>query len=217
MESLSPYRIGAAEHFPIVCLCGSAGGLSAYLEILSHLSVTTGMAFIAISHRGIRSPHFLLPLLASTTTMSVAEIVQGTPIQPNCVLLSPPHMQMSTDGITLQLRQESNPRGWPTTISFFLRSLARLSGSRAIAIILSGMGNDGSAALRAVNRSGGMIIAQSNPLFSEMADHAIDTGYVNLILSPREIGLYLSRMTPHGGRLEGSEKVFPLLSMERCA
>lgn len=189
------------DHFPIVCLCGSAGGLRAYREILEYLDADTGMAFVVVSHRGMQYTDLLLPLLRSKTKMPVMEVEHGMRLDPNSVLVGPPHLRMTTDGMKVHLHPELIPQGWPTLITAFLRSVARLDGSRAVAVILSGKGNDGSAALGTVKASGGTVIVQSNPAYDSMPLQAIATGCADLILSPPEIGKRLSGMNVSARRL----------------
>jgi two-component system, chemotaxis family, CheB/CheR fusion protein len=86
-------------------------------------------------------------------------------------------------------------RRWPKTITTFLRSLAIDAGRDAIAVILSGMANDGSAALGDIKRMGGTTFAQADAQWPDMPTHAIDTGHVDFVLSGEAIGLALSRLS----------------------
>ncbi len=73
------------------------------------------------------------------------------------------------------------------TITVFLRSMAEAYGRRAVAVILSGMDKDGSAALKAVKAVGGVTFAQSNPAFASMPNHAVATGCIDFVLPPAGI------------------------------
>ncbi len=194
---MSPLPSATAEFFdfPVVCLCGSAGALPAYREILQELHTDTGMVFIVVSHRGMDHTDLIQPLLSRNTSMSVMEIQHGMRLEPNRVLLSPPHQRMSTDGFSLHLHHESNSTGWPVLITSFLLSLAELGGARAVVVVLSGLGYDGSPALGAVKAGGGYVMAQSGPAYDSMPRHAIETGHVDQVLSPVEIGRRLSGLT----------------------
>lgn len=201
-----PHSIEEFEGIPIVCLCGSAGALAAYIGLLEHLDANTGMAFVVVSHRARECSNLLPELLTSKTKMPVMDIEHGTRIEPNSVLIGPPHLRMTTNGMNVHLHHEFKAQGWPTLITDFLRSVARLGGSRAVAVILSGMGDDGSAALGAVKASGGTVIVQSDPLYDSMPRQAIATGYVDLILSPAQIGKHLSRMKVSARKLSSGPK-----------
>jgi CheB methylesterase len=180
------------NQFPVVCLCGSAGGLEAYKAILSTLTASTGMAFVILSHRGINRPEMLRNLLSRHTEMPVSEAEEGMHLEPNCILLMPPSVQMTVIGPVLHLRPLGKRRGDPTSISTFLLSLAASVGPRAVAVILSGMGKDGSESLAAIKAGGGTTFAQSGAIYDSMPQHAIATGRVDFILSAAEIGTYLS-------------------------
>ncbi len=184
--------------FPVVCLCGSAGGLEAYRAILRKLPADSGMAFVILAHRA--AVNTALPLLlAGATHMPVFEVEEGMLIEPNCVYLMPPRMHMTTAGQTFHLEPGPERRGWPISISTFLFSLAASVGPRAVAVILSGMAYDGSAALGDIKAGGGTTFAQSGATFESMPQHAINTGHVDFILSAAEIGARLSIMAPHRG------------------
>ena len=178
---------GVHTTFRIVCLGGGAGGLEAFMEILLNLPANTGMAFVIVSHRGFDTTTLQLPLIASVTKMKVVEVQQGLYLEPNCVFLAPSFMEVTTDGITLHLQARSESQGDPTSVSIFLQSLARMIGSRAVAVILSGMGCDGSDALAAVKDVGGTTLAQFNPVCESMPRNAIETGHVDFVLSPARI------------------------------
>lgn len=192
MEGIFPQKIDS--DFPIVCLGGSAGALEGYRDILRNVPADCGIAFVVISHRGPEIGNALVFLLQRITKMEVVEIEDGMTLRPNCVYVGPYHTDVSTDGSALYLGLRSKPKGWPMTITSFLLSLAEACGSRVTAVILSGMGYDGSEALRAVRAAGGAVFAQSGGDYMEMPDHAVSTGYVNFTSSAMGIGKRLKAM-----------------------
>ena len=185
----------AAKDFRVVCLGGSAGGLEAYTGILRNLPADTGMAFVVAQHQRFEHLHSLSQILASATAMPVVEVEQGMLLEPNRVFVMPPGKDMTVNGDEFDLQKPLKPRGWPTTISLFLLSLAEVYGHRAVAVILSGMGQDGSSALKAVKAAGGVTFAQSNAAFDSMPRHAVQTGHVDFVLSPPEIAKALLDLT----------------------
>jgi two-component system, chemotaxis family, CheB/CheR fusion protein len=187
-------RAAAKKDFRVVCLGGSAGGLEAYTGILRHMPATTGMAFVIAPHRMFRKASLLPEILANVTTMPVMEVKEGMLLKPNRVYLMPPHTEMTLNNNRFALQPPRKPHGWPITISLFLHSLAEAYGQRAIAVILSGLDHDGSAALKAVKAFGGMTFAQSNAKFDDMPRHAIETGYVDFVLPPAEIAQALLKL-----------------------
>jgi two-component system CheB/CheR fusion protein len=122
--------------------------------------------------------------------MSVVSINDGLRLSPNSIFVCPPGFHLRLDGVGVYL-DPFRTWGWPTTLSCFLNSLADSNGPPSAAVILSGVGNDGSSALTAVRASGGLILAQSDPRWAGMPDSAIATGNVDLILNSSGIATAL--------------------------
>jgi chemotaxis response regulator CheB len=182
--------------FPIVCIGGSAGSLPAYGEILRQLPSDAGFAIVVVSHR--RDAGHLVPLLARFARMKVVEATDGVLLESGCVFVTPSSRGITTDGAVLNL--DAGPQkthGWPTVISEFLFSVASSCRSRGIAIIVSGMGYDGSPALSAIKAQGGWTLAQSDPQYSGMPQAAIDTNQVDFVVTSEEIGKYLAFLSAH--------------------
>ena len=174
--------------FRVVCLGGSAGGLQAYMGILRGLPADTGMAFVIAPHRMLENAHLLPQLLTTVTKMPVVDVEEGMQLEPNRVLVMPPHMDLTMAGNVFHLRATSRPPGWPKTINIFLCSLAETIGQRAVAVILSGLDHDGCAALKAIKEAGGLTFAQSDAAYDDMPRHAVETGHVDYLLPAAEIG-----------------------------
>jgi chemotaxis response regulator CheB len=180
--------------FPIVCIGGSAGALPAYVEILRQIPVLSGSATVIVSHRALGSQSTsLLELLARAAAVEVVEVTDGMLLEPDRIFVAPPHKKITTDGVVLILADEE-PHGWPTLISDFLVSLASTCRSRATAIILSGMGHDGSSALAAIKQGGGRTFAQSDADYPHMPDAAVATNCVDFTLSAHRIGKHLASL-----------------------
>ena len=182
----------AADDFRVVCLGGSAGGLQAYMDILRGLPANTGMAFVIAPHRAVENAQLLPQLLSTVTKMPVLEVEQGMRLEPNRVFVMPPRMDLTADGDVFHLRTTSRPPGWPKTISIFLCSLAETTGKRAVAVILSGLDGDGSAALKAIKDAGGMTFAQSDASYDSMPRTAVETGHVDCLMPAADIAKALS-------------------------
>lgn len=180
--------------FRIVCLCGSAGALSAYLDILREMPIDTGMTFLVLTHRRCGQPWWLPEIIARSTRLPVQRAENGTVFIPNHIYVMPPGTSMTTDGNALSLEPSSSSMGWPHTFDVFLKSLAQSTQSRAVAVILSGMAGDGSAALDAIRTSGGITFAQTGAAFTSMPDTAMDTGKVDFSGSACEISMRIARL-----------------------
>ena len=185
----------AADDFRVVCLGGSAGGLQAYMDILRGLPANTGMAFVIAPHRALEDAHLLPQLLSTVTKMPVMEVQEGMRLEPNRVFVMPPRMDLTTAGNVFHLRTTSRPPGWPKTINIFLCSLAETAGRRAVAVILSGLDGDGSAALKAIKAAGGLTFAQSDAAFASMPRSAVETGHVDYLMPAVGIAKALLALT----------------------
>ena len=192
------------DDFRVVCLGGSAGGLQAYMDILRSLPANTGMAFVIAPHRALENAHLLPQLLSTVTKMPVLEVEQNMRLEPNRVFVMPPRMDLTTAGNVFHLRATSRPPGWPKTINIFLCSLAETAGQRAVAVILSGLDGDGSAALKAIKAAGGLTFAQSDAAYDSMPRSAVQTGHVDYLMPAVEIAKALSALAQEP--LQGAKK-----------
>jgi len=177
--------------FSIVGVGASAGGLAAFEAFFSGMPADsdTGMAFVLVQHLAPDHKSILTELIRRYTRMQVFEVEDGMVVQPNCAYIIPPGRDMAFLNGTLQLLEPSAPRGKRLPIDFFFRSLAQDQRERAIGIILSGTGSDGTLGIRAIKGEGGMVMAQ-NPGSTEydgMPRSAIATGLVDFELPPAEM------------------------------
>ena len=195
-----------APVFPIVGIGASAGGLAAFEAFFSGMpaSADPGMAFVLVQHLAPDHKSMLTELIRRYTRMQVFEVEDGMRVQPNCAYIIPPNRDMAFLDGALQLLEPAAPRGQRLPIDFFFRSLAADQHERAIGIVLSGTGSDGTLGLRAIKGEGGMAMAQ-NPASTEfdgMPRSAIATGLVDFELPPAEMPAQLMAYVAHAfGRL----------------
>jgi two-component system, chemotaxis family, CheB/CheR fusion protein len=177
------------DRFLVVGLGASAGGLEAVRKLLAALPADTGFAFVLIQHLDPSHRSMLVELLARDTTMKVAQAADGMPIERNCLYVIPPHADLVVRNGLLQISQPQEREGLHLPFDSFLRSLAEDYGPRAVAVILSGTGNDGSVGLKAISEKGGLVIAQEpqEAAFDGMPRSAIATGAVDLVLPAANI------------------------------
>jgi two-component system CheB/CheR fusion protein len=183
--------VASERSFPIVGIGASAGGLTAFEEFFRAMptDVASDMAFVVVQHLAPDHPSILSDLLTRYTRMSVFEVKDGMTIQRNCVYVIPPNRDLAILNGTLHLMEPIAPRGHRLAIDFFFRSLAQDQRDRAIGIVLSGTGSDGTAGVRAIKGEGGMAMAQTpdSTDFDGMPRSAIDTGMVDFVLPPAEM------------------------------
>ncbi|MHB8056965.1 MAG: chemotaxis protein CheB [Desulfuromonadaceae bacterium] len=191
----------AKAGFPIVGIGASAGGLAAFEAFFSGMPADKdpNMAFVLVQHLAPDHKSILTDLVRRYTRMQVAEATDGVVVQPNCAYIIPPGRDMAFLNGTLQLLEPSLPRGQRLPIDFFFRSLAQDQRERAICIVLSGTGSDGTLGVRAVKGEGGMAMAQ-NPESTEydgMPRSAIATGLVDYVLPAAEMPAHLMGYVSH--------------------
>ena len=153
---------------PVVGIGASAGGLAAFEAFFSGMPADTdpGMAFVLVQHLAPDHKSILTELVKRYTRMKVFEVADGMAVKPNCAYIIPPNRDMALLNGTLQLLEPAAPRGHRLPIDFFFRSLAQDQRERAIGIVLSGTGSDGTQGVRAIKGEGGMAMAQ-NPKSTE--------------------------------------------------
>ncbi len=191
----SPPEITSAT-FPIVGIGASAGGLVAFEAFFSGMAKDTapGMAFVLVQHLAPDHKSMLVELIRRFTPMPVMEVDDTVVVQPNCVYIIAPDHDMAMLNGSLQLLEPSAPRGQRLPIDFFFHSLAADQRERAIGVVLSGTGSDGTRGVRAIKDAGGMVMAQT-PESSEydgMPRSAIATGMVDYLLAPAQMPTQLN-------------------------
>jgi len=175
--------------FPIVGIGASAGGLAACRTLLGALAPGNGMAFILVQHLDPTHESMMVELLAGHTPMIVRQASDGVSIEPDHVYVIPPGTYLSVSNGALHLSHPQARHGARLPFDFLLYSLAQNCGPRAICVILSGMGADGSLGLKAVKEHGGLVIAQEpgEASYDGMPRSAIMTGAVDLVLPVAKI------------------------------
>ena len=200
-DASAPPPASAPGAFPIVGIGASAGGLAAFEAFFSGMPVDadTGMAFVLVQHLAPDHKSILTDLVRRYTRMQVFEVEDGMAVAPNCAYIIPPNRDMAFLNGTLQLLEPAAPRGQRLPINYFFRSLAQDQGERAIGIVLSGTGSDGTQGVRAIKGEGGMVMAQNpeSTEFDGMPRSAIATGMVDYQLPPAEMPAQLIAYTTH--------------------
>ena len=187
-----------ARPFPVVGVGASAGGVSAFEAFFSGLppDAPPGMAFVLVQHLAPELPSLLAEIICRFTSLDVVEVTDGVLVRPNCVYVIPPGRDIAISKGVLHLHEPAAPRGRRTAIDVFFCSLAQEFGCRAIGIVLSGTGTDGTQGIRAIKAQGGTAMAQicGSAKFDGMPASAIATGLVDFELLPSEmIGMLIDQ------------------------
>ncbi|QKG58166.1 PAS domain-containing protein [Hymenobacter sp. BRD128] len=179
---------GAADKFPVVALCGSAGALEAFEKFFVHLPAQSGLAFVVVLHR-LPDPAqgtALAQVIQRFTPLPVAEAHDGLRVRPNHVYVIPPGCDLSLLHGSLFWRRPTQPVGRRQPIDFFLQTLAKEVGERAVCIIFSGPGADGTIGLKLIMENFGVVMAQApeTAAFDAMPRAAMATEFVDFVLAP---------------------------------
>ena len=190
---------GANHYFPVVGIGASAGGLEALTELFGRLSADPRMAFLVAVHLDPRHKSHLPEILAKTTPMTVHEVSEGMPVEINNVYVIPPNTTMALSDGRLILEPRSTQPGLHMPVDHLFRSLAAVHKSKAVAVVLSGGGTDGSLGLHEVKAEGGITFAQDeqSARHNSMPRSAILHGSVDYVLRPSDIARELERIARH--------------------
>jgi len=184
--------------FPVVGIGASAGGIEATSQLLKSLTPNPGLSFLVVLHLQPDHASCLAEILAKTTPLKVSEATSGTRVQVDHAYIIPPNCVMTIhDGsIVLERRPMRGPH---MPIDHLFRSLAETQYRRAIGVILSGGGTDGTLGFQAIKAAGGITFAQDDKSaeHDSMPRSAIADGSVDYVLPPPEIAQELVRLAHH--------------------
>ena len=214
-----------SKRFPVVGVGASAGGLEALEELFRPMPADTGMAFVVITHQHPGHASLLPELLGKVTALPVVAAEDGMPVEPNRIHVSTPGGYLAILGGRLHRMDADRKEAPHLPIDYFFRSLADDQQEKAIGVILSGTGTDGTLGLKAIKGGSGMAMVQS-PLsakYAGMPSSAIATGLADFELAAPEMaeqlvayarGPYIARPLPAEAAAEIPEpmqKIFLLL------
>jgi two-component system CheB/CheR fusion protein len=175
--------------FFVVGIGASAGGVDALTRFFQVLPSDTGMAFVVVMHLSPEHESNIDQILQAKTKMKVLQVNDTTPIESNHVYIIPPSKDLVMNDGSLQVISAARPRGHQVAIDMFLRTLAEVHRERAVGIILSGAGSDGTVGISRIKEKGGITMVQSpdDAQYDSMPRHAIETGIVDLVLPVAEM------------------------------
>ena len=201
VKKITHSKIKSVDQFPIVGIGASTGGLTAFEAFFSGMPAVTdpNIAFVLVQHLAPDHKSILTGIIQRYTRMQVTEVEDGMDVRPNCVYIIPPGRDMAFFNGSLKLLEPSAPHGQRLPIDFFFKSLARDQREKAIGIVLSGTGSDGTLGVRAIKRGGGMAMAQSpnTTEYAGMPKSAIATGLIDYELPPAKMAAQLLAFAAH--------------------
>ncbi|MEX0928712.1 MAG: chemotaxis protein CheB, partial [Balneolales bacterium] len=199
------------KNLVIVAIGSSAGGLNALSGLVSHLPENLdNVAFVIAQHLSPTYKSHLIDLLSKKTSINIEAVSDGTQIKPATIYVTPRDRELTFEKNQFSLVQEqaAGSSGPKPSINNLFRSLASDKDKNLIGIVLSGSGNDGTEGIRAIKQAGGYTIAQepATAEYSGMPLAAIDSGFVDYVLNPEDMGSHIQEMT--GELLDLDEDLF---------
>lgn len=187
------------DSFCIAGIGASAGGLEAICEFFEAMPATDDIAFVVVQHLYPTRKSLAAEIIGKHTTMPTVAATDGVTLAPGHIYTIPANTYPSLRDGRLHLEPPTNKEGPRLPIDHFFASLGDDGHERAIAIILSGSGTDGSLGLRRVEANGGIVLAQApeTAQFDGMPRSAVATGLVNSVLPVAAMPAVLLRYAQH--------------------
>lgn len=203
----APLAKGDSKLFPIVGVGASAGGLDAFKRLLKNIPEKSGMAFVLVQHLDPNHVSMLPEILQRVTKIPVHEITDDIKLVPDNIYIMPSSKILTTEEGVLCLKPRENFKT-NLLINVFFESLAEVHEEHAYGVLLSGTGHDGTIGFKAIKDNGGVTIAQDldTAAYPDMPKSAIDSGTVDLILSPEEIPDRLMKIFKNDPEVDKKEK-----------
>ena len=204
-DSRSPSNNG--DDLVVVGIGASAGGIQALKEFFSKVSAQSGIAYVVILHMSPEHESKLAEVLQTATSLPVTQVRGRIKVEPNHVYVIPPNQNLAMNDGHLALTNVISTEERRSPVDLFFRTLAKAKESRAVSVILSGTGTNGSVGLKTVKEYGGVVFAQ-DPLeaqYSDMPQNAIATGLVDYVLPVSDIPARISSYEQHRGSVPISE------------
>ncbi len=194
-----------------IAIGASAGGLDAIHEFFDNISSETGFTFFLVQHISPDHKSLMAELLTKHTNMKVVEATDNMAIRANTVYVIPSKKMMTLAQGRLQLNDKINKQAPNTAIDIFLESLAADKKEKAVAIILSGTGSDGTRGIEAIKANGGTVFVQdpATAAFDGMPNSAIASGLADGVLAPAQIAAELLEYLKDGPELHNLFGVNP--------
>ena len=194
-------RESANGAFDIIALAASAGGLKALSQVLTALPADFPASIVVVQHLDPRHRSLMADILSRRTALQVKQAEEGNRLTAGTAYIAPPnrHLLVNPDS-TLSLSQSELVHFVRPSADLLFESVAASYKDRAVAVVLSGTGSDGSMGVRAIKKMGGTVIVQDEKTaeFFGMPGAAVQTGCVDFILPLDEIAPALVTLVTTG-------------------
>jgi two-component system CheB/CheR fusion protein len=175
--------------FSIVGIGASAGGLEALKAFFGAMPPKTGLVFVVVVHLDPTHESLMPELLSHVTGLTVEQAHDRQPLERDHVYIIPPNRTLTIDQGLLRVREVADRRSLRSAVDHFFRSLAEAEKDRAVAIVLSGTGTEGTLSARAVKAEGGLVMAQAPDTAAQpgMPASVIAAGLADVVLAPEKM------------------------------
>ena len=163
---------------PVVAVGSSAGGVEALKLFVECIPADSKLTFIILQHLAPDHESQLTSILSRCAKIPCHEARENTAILDGNIYVLPPDRYLSIVDHGLFTEMPHDPRGSRMPIDHFMRTLADAAGPKAMGVVLSGTGSDGTLGLRAIKGAGGLTFAQTpeTALYDGMPQSAVDSG-----------------------------------------
>ena len=187
--------------FDVVAIAASAGGLAALAKVLSPLPEGFPAAIVIVQHLDRRHRSLMAEILSRRTALEVKQAAAGDRALAGTVRIAPPdhHLLVNPDG-TFTLTQTELVHFVRPSADLLFESVAASFGERAIAVVLTGTGSDGSMGVEAIKKRGGTVIVEAPETaeFDGMPLAALATGSADFVLPLKEISQAIVTLVDQG-------------------
>ncbi len=193
----SPFSAPNQTPLRWVGIGASAGGLEALRGFVRSLSPALPATYIVAQHMAPHHRSMLVEIISRETDIPVRDVADGITPEANTIYITPPNANLTVEGDVLRLTEPDKSLAAPKpSVDVFFTSLAESKGTDAIGIVLSGTGSDSSEGVRALREHGGITIAQDEATakYSSMPSSALETGCIDLVMSPEQMGLQFGKV-----------------------
>ncbi|MTI21288.1 response regulator [Fulvivirga sp. RKSG066] len=185
----------------VVGIGSSAGGLDALRSLLENLNATSGRFCIVVAQHV--SPNFkskLVDLLSSVCDWEVLKAEDNQDLESDKVYVTPPDFEITVKNEKIKLKKPDKTVYPNPSVDHLFTSLAAEYKNKAIGIILSGTGKDGSQGVIEIKKNGGLTICQDHDEASHtsMPDYALKTGNIDIACEVHEMPGVISKYIETG-------------------
>ncbi len=191
------------NEFFIVGIGASAGGMEPLKTFFNTIPKDVNAAFVIIQHLSRDFKSLTADWLSQCTELPIETVNDRTEILPGHIYLHPEHKILKVSGKTLIAEKRHIDEVTNLSIDAFLHTLGREANEKAIGIILSGTGTDGSRGIKTIKSYGGVVLVQdpASATFDSMPSIAISADDPDLILPPKALAEHLIRYVNHRASL----------------